>query len=101
MRIDLNTRTAESSDTSVSNPASHKAKGKAAAETGLGEAARVSLDGDRLRKLEAVANSAPDLRTQRVKTLSGALSQGNYQVKAEDTAHAMLSDKLARLALFR
>jgi flagellar biosynthesis anti-sigma factor FlgM len=101
MRIDLHTRTSEPTESTASKSGSQKVRSKATAGPGLEDATRVSLDGDRLRKLEAVANAAPEIRSDRVKTLSQALGRGDHQVKAEDTADAMLSDKLARSALFR
>ena len=101
MRIDLNTRTSESTESSLSKSGSQRAKSKGTGESSLGDATRVSLDGARLGKLEAMANAAPEIRGERVRALSGALRSGSYQFDSEQTASAMLSDKLARAALFR
>lgn len=93
MGIDSNPRIPEAPDAGqATQPGS-----RAASRTSCGGAlakhtAELSPDRARLDALPAQLNRLPEVRQEKVAALGRAISQGDYQVSAEQTAEAMLSE---------
>lgn len=91
MRIDPNTRVqqAQESDRAVANSRSAAAQSEAGSAA---DSAQLSPDQVRVQALVAQVNALPEIRRDRVDALGRAVREGNYQVSAEQTAAAMVSD---------
>jgi len=90
MRIDLNSRLAES----------YGANGRSKAETAASRAssgsatdeAHFSSEHQTVQKLEAEAGKLPDVRRDKVEALRSAVESGRYRPSAEQIAGAMLEE---------
>jgi len=60
----------------------------------VSDEARLSLDRGKIEKLTADLLRLPEIRQERVETLSQAIRQGRYQVADEQIAEALASELL-------
>ena len=98
MRIDPNTRAEQAQDLAKANPSNAQAAIAAQSERTSGaDTAEISPDQVRVQSLAAQVNALPEIRQNKVEALGRAIREGTYQVSAEQTAAAMLSE-LARPA---
>ncbi len=93
MRIDPNTRAEQAQDLAKANPSNARATVAANNERTSGaDATEISPDQVRVQSLAAQVNALPEIRQNKVEALGRAIRQGSYQVSAEQTAAAMLSE---------
>jgi negative regulator of flagellin synthesis FlgM len=50
-----------------------------------------------MKKIHEILAATPEIRTERVEALRKAITEGTYQVKAEDTAEKMIQEFLLEL----
>jgi flagellar biosynthesis anti-sigma factor FlgM len=91
MRIDLNPGVQQTTDPAELSKSSSRPSVDAAASGMAADVATLSPDYLRAQKLVATVNQLPELRKDRVETLSAALRNGTYSVTSEQTADALLT----------
>ena len=93
MRVDPNMRAQQAQDPEKANTSNARAAVPAPGErTSAADTAQISPDQVRVQSLAAQVNALPEIRQNRVDALGRAIREGNYQVSAEQTAAAMLSE---------
>lgn len=91
MRIDLNSVVQQTTDPAQSNQSSLRPSVNAANSGIAPDVTTLSGDYVRAQKLAATVNQLPELRQDRVATLSAALRSGTYSQNSEQTADALLA----------
>jgi flagellar biosynthesis anti-sigma factor FlgM len=95
MRIDLTNKPQEARETARSEKTASRSAGR---HQEAGDQAHLSFDQSRIQALEAQVASTADIRQAKVDALSRTVHDGTYNVPAQDTADAMLSEALAKTA---
>ena len=91
MRIDLNPGVQQTTDPAESSKSGLPAPVNADKSALAADVATLSPDYLRAQKLAATVNQLPELRQDRVSTLSAVLRSGTYSVTSEQTADALLA----------
>ena len=78
----------------VGDAGSSEPKTKPQKAGGSDDAASFSVDGGKLKTLEASLNDLPEVRQKKVEQLQQAIQDGTYRVTDHDIAGAVLSDLL-------
>jgi flagellar biosynthesis anti-sigma factor FlgM len=91
MRIDLNPGVAQTTDPAESSSPSLRSSVHADQPGMAADVATLSAGYLNAQKLAATVNQLPELRQDRVATLSEALRNGTYSVTPEQTADALLA----------
>jgi flagellar biosynthesis anti-sigma factor FlgM len=98
MRIDLNPRSPEAQEAGTAGQSGGRRAAGAQGKTPGGDTAQLSSDQGRVQSLAAQINNLPEIRQEKVDALRRVIREGNYDVTAEQTANAMLSEIEARPA---
>lgn len=95
MRIDLNSKSPETRQAERPNSSSSRAdsRGRAAIRE---DQASLSLNQARMRTLESQVAQMPEVRSERVKALAQRIKDGTYDVSAQQTADALISEMMSR-----
>ena len=97
MRIDLSTITPNATEHEPSASAVSRAETEASTRAALTQDT-ANLSPDQAQALAAQVNQLPDVRQEKVAALGRVIAQGNYQVTAQQTAEALISQITLRPA---
>jgi len=95
MRIDSNPNVRAATEQAAST-SSRPAGNCSGAGVLASDRAELSPDQARVQSLSAQVNALPEIRKEKVSALQNSIKQGNYDVSAEQTADAMISEMLAQ-----
>jgi flagellar biosynthesis anti-sigma factor FlgM len=90
MRIDSNSRPQQ--DLGTTNLSDARIASDQGARFSAADTAAISPDQVRVQSLVAQVSAFPEIRQDRVDALSRSIREGSYQVSAEQTAAAILSE---------
>jgi len=94
MRIDSNANLRAATEQAGATSARPAPANTSGGELLAPDRAELSPDQARVQSLSAQVNALPEIRRDKVAALQVAVKQGNYEVSAEQTAEAMMSEML-------
>lgn len=100
MRIDLNPKTPELPESKGPDRPSTASR-IASTETGYSRDQATLAGHTRVRELQAQIEQLPDDRQAKVEALARALREGQYQASAEQIAHSLFSEMVAKAHVIR
>src|SRR5690242_20073189 len=92
MRIDLNARTPETVQSVKTGKSGSGTASSSSNSVAREDQAKLTLDRDNVRSLEAQVMNAPEIREQRVEALRRQIDSGNYHPNPEQIADAIWSE---------